>query len=166
MRYIKYLNKEGQEVISAVPDSVPFEKAIKALGVKDWIEVSKEDAAEFAKGPEKTQEEKIAGLKAYFANILESFMDKEAQECGYDSIAKACGYIDSRIFGEESRAFVAWRDDVWEKALSLQEEYVLGVLSGEIELPTEEDILAQMPLSPNDKNKDKTDELEKGDPNA
>lgn len=50
-----------------------------------------------------------------YANAVESRFDKEAQELGYDSVAKASTYVSSlnAKFAAEARHFIALRDACW-----------------------------------------------------
>ena len=50
-----------------------------------------------------------------YANAVESRFDKEAQELGYDSVAKAATYVSSlnAKFAAEAAYFIALRDDCW-----------------------------------------------------
>ena len=71
-------------------------------------------------------------------------MDKTVQTRGYDSIHTACTYTNStdETFKTEGTACVAWRDAVWRKCYDILAE----VKAGTREIPTEEELLAELPV--------------------
>lgn len=90
--------------------------------------------------PSETAEEIQARLTAAVQNHL----DSKVQEKNYDNIYTACTYVNStdHIFAAEGIACVKWRDAVWRKCYDMLAE----VKEGSREIPTEEELLAELPV--------------------
>lgn len=93
--------------------------------------------------PEPTEEEKNAQLQAHLTSVVQNVLDEEAKKLGYDSCLSVCSYIDTGVqkFDDEGRAFRKWRSEVWSKGYEILDE----VLAGTREIPTEEELLAELP---------------------
>lgn len=93
---------------------------------------------------EKTQAEKDAELLAYFTAVLQNHLDAEARKLGYDSCLSVCSYVDTGVpkFDAEGQAFRQWRSAVWQKGYAI----VAAVKAGEREVPSEAELLAEIPL--------------------
>lgn len=89
--------------------------------------------------PEPTTEEIITG----YENAVQAHLDQTAQSRGYDNTYTCLSYLSStdEIWHRESNAFNAWRDQVWRKC----HEIMNAALAGEIEPPTVEELIAQLP---------------------
>lgn len=92
---------------------------------------------------EPTAEEKNAQIQAQLTNVVQHVLDNEAQKLNYDSCLSVCSYVDTGVskFDDEGKAFRAWRSAVWAKGY----EILNAVLAGEREIPTEEELLAELP---------------------
>lgn len=93
--------------------------------------------------PEPTQEEKNAHTQARLTAFVQNILDEEAHRLGYDSCLSVCSYVDTGVtkFDDEGKAFRSWRSAVWAKGY----EILNAVLAGEREIPTEEELLAELP---------------------
>lgn len=93
--------------------------------------------------PESTQEEIEQQIQAQLTNTVQHFLDAKAQELNYDNCLSVCSYIDTGVakFDAEGRAFRAWRSAVWAKGY----EILAQVQVGERAIPTEEELLAELP---------------------
>lgn len=94
--------------------------------------------------PELTEEEKQALIQAQLTAAVQSWMDKTVQARNYDNIHSACTYVNStdEIFRAEGTACLAWRDNVWRTCYNILND----VLSGKREIPTEEELIAELPV--------------------
>lgn len=95
------------------------------------------------KDPEPTQAETEARIQKQLTNAVQRVLDKKAQELLYDSCLSVCSYIDTGVakFDAEGKAFRAWRSAVWAKGY----EILAQVQSGEREIPTETDLIDELP---------------------
>ena len=93
--------------------------------------------------PEPTIEEKQAQIQAQLTNAVQRVLDNKAQELLYDNCLSVCSYIDTGVpkFDAEGKAFRAWRSAVWAKGY----EILAQVQSGEREIPTEAELIAELP---------------------
>lgn len=93
--------------------------------------------------PEPTEEEKQAEAQRRLTEAVQRFLDAEAQKLNYDSCLSVCSYVDTGVtkFDEEGAAFRAWRSAVWAKGY----EIVDAVKAGKREVPTEEELFAELP---------------------
>lgn len=83
-------------------------------------------------------------IQAHLTQVVQNYMDKTVQTRGYDNIHTACTYSSStdETFRAEGTACVAWRDAVWRKCYDILAE----VKAGTREIPTEEELLAELPV--------------------
>lgn len=74
---------------------------------------------------------------------VQNYMDKKAQERGYDNIHTACSYAYStdEVFAKEGKACLEWRDKVWRTCYDI----LAQVIGGLREVPTLEEVLAELP---------------------
>lgn len=83
-------------------------------------------AAEIAAhvNPAPTQAQLIALGEA----AAQAALDAHAQSWGYDSLASAASYVSSGVaqYAAEAKALIAWRDEVWQAAFTLQEKVKAG----------------------------------------
>lgn len=93
--------------------------------------------------PEPTAEEIAQQIQQEFTNAIQSYLDSKAQELNYDSCLSVCSYVDTGVqkFDDEGKAFRSWRSAVWAKGY----EILAQVQSGEREIPTTEELFAELP---------------------
>lgn len=93
--------------------------------------------------PQEPQEQINARIQKQLTDAVQRHLDSKAQELNYDSCLSVCSYIDTGIqkFDEEGRAFRKWRSQVWAKGY----EILAQVQSGERDIPTEEELIAELP---------------------
>jgi len=83
-----------------------------------------------------------ARLKLSLEQVVQSYLDGEAQKLGYDNIVSACTYASaSNPFQEEGQSFVSWRGNVWKTCYQILEDVEAGIR----EVPTEAELLAELP---------------------
>lgn len=89
--------------------------------------------------PDPTPEE----IQAQLTAKVQTYLDTTAQKLGYDSCLSVCSYVDTGVvkFDEEGEAFRKWRSAVWAKGY----EIVAEVQAGTREIPTEEELFAELP---------------------
>ena len=91
----------------------------------------------------RTQEELQAIVFPQEASkAIQKLLDAEARKAGYDNIISACSYVGSTNFGAEAQSFLDWRDAIWTYAYQVQTD----VKSGSRELPTIDELLAELPI--------------------
>lgn len=89
-----------------------------------------------------TPDEIKAQTKQQMTQFVQSLLDAEAQKHNYDNIVSATSYAGyANQFQAEGIAFGVWRSAVWAKCYEIMED----VLSGERQVPTEEQLLAELP---------------------
>lgn len=95
------------------------------------------------KPKEPTEEERLEELKASIISSVQQVLDSTAQSRGYDNGFALASYSNSTddIFRHEAEAFVVWRDKAWRYCYNLLDRF----LAGEIEQPTVEYVLENMP---------------------
>lgn len=93
--------------------------------------------------PQPPKEVLEARIQKQLTNAVQRVLDKKAQELLYDSCLSVCSYIDTGVpkFDAEGKAFRAWRSAVWAKGY----EILAQVQSGERDIPTEEELIAELP---------------------
>lgn len=74
---------------------------------------------------------------------VQLMLDRKAQEKNYDNGFALSTYANSTIpsFKEEAKKYIEWRDQCWTICYGLLDKYQ----SGEIERPTVDDVMNQMP---------------------
>lgn len=90
-----------------------------------------------------TQEEIEAQIQKQLTDAVQRVLDNKAQELLYDNCLSVCSYIDTGVakFDAEGKAFRAWRSQVWAKGY----EILAQVQEGKREIPTEEELIAELP---------------------
>lgn len=74
--------------------------------------------------------------------LVQKYLDDTAAVKGYDNIVSACSYAtDTSIFGDEGRACVEFRRNVWLTCYTIMNE----VLANTRPTPTEQELLAALP---------------------
>lgn len=94
--------------------------------------------------PQPPKEWLEAEIQKQLTNAVQRVLDSKAQELNYDNCLSVCSYIDTGVakFDDESRAFRKWRSAVWSKGY----EILAQVQAGERGIPTEEELLAELPV--------------------
>lgn len=105
------------------------------LSYEDYVEIVGSDIDVNALSAEETQK--------FFTTVVQNLMDTEASKLGYDNCLSVCSYIDTGVqkFDDESRAFRKWRSAVWSKGYEILDL----VKSGEMAIPSEEELIAMLP---------------------
>lgn len=89
-------------------------------------------------------QEKLAFIRSVeINNAIQNMLDDKAKEYRYDNIMSVrsyAGYANS--FQAEAQVLAIWAADCWVKAGEIEQEVIAGVR----ELPTIEEILAEMPI--------------------
>lgn len=82
-------------------------------------------------------------VQAMLTAKVQKYLDTTAQKLGYDSCLSVCSYVNTGVakFDEEGEAFRKWRSAVWAKGY----EIVAEVQAGTREIPTEEELFAELP---------------------
>ena len=107
-------------------------------GITDYI-ISEEPPAP----PTLTQEQQLARIKKERLKAVDDYMDRTVQERGYDNIAKCVTYegdIDP-IFNREGTMAKQWRSKVYRTCYNI----LAGVEAGDRPIPTEAELLAELP---------------------
>ena len=83
-----------------------------------------------------------SGIQKKLTDAVQNWMDRRAQERGYDNIASACSYIQStdEVFRAEAEVCVAWRDRVWRYCYNVLD----AVMAGQRSIPTVAELLAEL----------------------
>ena len=136
---------EGQIFLDAFPqDACDW---VNAQGNMYGLEIepNEEGRKQFKifKVQEPTVEEQQAQIQKSLTNTVQHVLDAKAQELLYDNCLSVCSYIDTGVqkFDAEGKAFRAWRSAVWAKGYEILAE----VQEGKREIPTEEELLAELP---------------------
>lgn len=127
----------------------PLEDFESYLRCADWCNTNKaaiEDKGEYYEVialPEPTAEEIAERIQKQLTDAVQRVLDNKAQELLYDNCLSVCSYIDTGVpkFDAEGKAFRAWRSAVWAKGY----EILAKVQEGEREIPTEEELIAELP---------------------
>lgn len=135
-----------------IGDIVPFEQTVEAT---DWVNSIEgnyylDDYERDENGnmqlivrqwvaPVPTPEE----IQKQLTGAVQHVLDAKAQELNYDSCLSVCSYINTGVskFDAEGRAFRQWRSAVWAKGY----EILAQVQSGERAIPTEAELIAELP---------------------
>lgn len=89
-------------------------------------------------------EEQQQMIQKHLTNVVQAYMDTEAQKYGYDNIFTVCTYIDTGVerFDNEGVVFRKWRSAVWQKCYAILDE----VLAGLRDIPSEEELILELPV--------------------
>lgn len=73
---------------------------------------------------------------------IQTHLDMEAKNKGYDSILSACSYAgEPNRFQAEGKAAIRWRADVWDTAYTILAEVEAGTRTQ----PTVEELISELP---------------------
>ncbi len=103
------------------------------------VEITDEEAEELRKPPPETPEQTIARLEA----TLDRYLDSVANSYRYESIRTMATYDGdpNPKFDAEGKAAKAWRSACYTRSVEIIDE----VLSGQREVPSEDELIALMP---------------------
>ena len=137
-KYAKVINEETKECEVGLGTNTKF---YQSIGMIEQDVEQAYDGAWYLKGyaPQKPQELVIKEYEAAIDNLILT----TAKSKGYDSAYTCLSYLQSSnaIWKTEAEAFNTWRDACWVKAHEILNQWQ----TGEIEQPTVEEVLAQMP---------------------
>ena len=140
-KYAEIINEQTKEVSIGIGTDIDF---YKSIGMEEMEVEQSYDGQWYVKGyaPEKpapTAEE----IQKMLTDGVQAFMDSTAQTRGYDNIHTACSYVYStdEVFAKEGKACLEWRDKVWRTCYDI----LAQVLGGLREVPTLEEVLAELP---------------------
>ena len=93
--------------------------------------------------PELTPEEIAERIQKQLTDAVQHVLDAKARELLYDNCLSVCSYVETGVakFDAEGRAFRAWRSAVWAKGY----EILAQVQAGQRAIPTEEQLIAELP---------------------
>lgn len=135
-------NEDGSQSVKY--DTEQYHAAAKWCNENGCIIVDKGEYYEVESIPEFAEEEKQKQIKNYLKAVVQNWMDKTVQQREYDGVHTACLYVNSPIekFQKEGQACLEWMSAVWVKCYAIQDE----VLAGTREIPTEEELIAELPV--------------------
>ena len=84
-------------------------------------------------------------IKASLLQAVDNYLNSTVQAKGYDSILSACSYAfdeTDEVFAEEGKKALAFRSGVYRTCYNILAE----VEAGERDIPTEEELLAELPV--------------------
>ena len=92
--------------------------------------------------PEVQAQFALDNAKDTVSKLIKSLLDTTAQVKGYDNALSIASYVTSSVaqWGNEARAFVTWRDAVFNYAITLLQQ-----VEGGAPMPSIEEFLANMP---------------------
>lgn len=138
-KWCKIADETSGRVLIAEGDD---ESWFKEMGYDQFLEVELADDGKwylsgYAPAPN------VEKIQEHLTAKIQEVLDGEAQKLGYDSCLSVCSYVDTGVqkFDDEGAAFRAWRSQVWAKGYEILDE----VKAGTREIPTEEELLAEMP---------------------
>ena len=141
------VREDGSYVINEGMYHVPNEGEYSELWaqVDEYAKANPDKVTQEVVEPEHepTQEEIEARIQKQLTDAVQNYLDAKAQELNYDSCLSVCSYIDTGVqkFDDEGKAFRAWRSQVWAKGY----EILAQVQAGERGIPTEEELIAELP---------------------
>lgn len=94
------------------------------------------------KTAEERQAEQAAALAAQIIAAIDAHVEAQARSLGYNSAAHCASYVASTVqaWADEAKAFVAWRDAVWQAAFEMQTRY-----DKDHTVPIVDDLIAALP---------------------
>ena len=86
----------------------------------------------------------VKDLQQQYLSIVDNYLNETVKSRGYDNILSACSYADDdtdRVFQQEGIACRRWRSLVYRKCYDILDD----VLAGKRALPTQEELLSELP---------------------
>lgn len=145
-RNLKWANAEHSSIVCEINHPsygwIPYSTSETDIGIGHEIWDNREtlDIEEYvAVTITVTPEQRISEIQDAVQNLL----DSKAREKMYDSALSIATYAISsdEIFKAEADAFVVWRDRCWRKCYDILAQFQ----SGEIEMPSVENVIEQLP---------------------
>lgn len=140
-KYAKIINYETKQCEVGTGTNAEF---YKSIGMTEMEVEQAYNGQWYLQGyapapPEPTVEEILKG----YEDAVQAHLDATAQSRDYDNTYTCLSYLSStdEVWNREANAFNAWRDIVWRKC----HEIMNAALAGEIEPPTVEELIAQLP---------------------
>lgn len=133
----------GTKIQKSVEDLEAYSQCAQWCNKNKAFIEDKGDYYEVVAIPEPTVEEIQAQIQKQLTDAVQRVLDAKAQELNYDSCLSVCSYIDTGVqkFDDEGKAFRAWRSAVWAKGYEILAE----VQEGKREIPSEEELIAELP---------------------
>lgn len=142
IKYAKIINHETKQCDVGTGTNAEF---YKSIGMNEMDVEQAYNGQWYLSGyaPEKPAPTTEEILKQY-EDAVQKHLDATAQSRDYDNTYTCLSYLSStdEIWRRESNAFNAWRDQVWRKC----HEILNAVMAEEIEPPTVEELIAQLPV--------------------
>ena len=141
-KFAKVVNEETKLCEVGLGTNVAF---YESIGMTEMEVEQGYDGNWYLQGyaPERPIEEVQAKIQKQLTDAVQCVLDSKAQELNYDNCLSVCSYIDTGVarFDAEGKAFRSWRSAVWERGYEILAE----VQEGKREIPTEEELLAELP---------------------
>ena len=111
----------------------------------DWAEDKPLEQRRFQVVANRVPQETHEDIQARYTALAQAALDAFAKTRGYDGIMSACSYYGStdEQFAKEAEYCLDLRDRTWRKGY----EILNAVKAGEMEMPTEEAFLAELPVA-------------------
>ena len=142
---IESVSKE-EEYEELVSEAVYNEEGVEVTPAKYETKTRSVDIRRFkiVGVPEPTEEEKITALKDDYERTVEMWLSDFAATRGYKvSNMGAYALSEHPIYSVEAKYFVQLQCDTWDACYNV----LNAVLAGEREIPTKEELYAELPLS-------------------
>ena len=140
--YLLWWEHEGRCVFYTASAENPLEQ------VEHILEPTEENYTKYAKPFVELWEaeyERVCQVRIQkqLTDAIQRVLDNKAQELNYDNCLSVCSYIDTGVpkFDAEGKAFRSWRSQVWARGY----EILAQVQRGERAIPTEEELIAELP---------------------
>ena len=140
LKYAKVINEENKLCEVGIGTNIEF---YESIGMTEQEVEQGYDGAWYLRGYAPKYEPTPEEIQKQLTDAVQHVLDAKAQELNYDSCLSVCSYIDTGVpkFDAEGKAFRAWRSAVWAKGYEILAE----VQAGKREIPTEEELIAELP---------------------
>lgn len=139
-KYAQIIDKKTKTVSIGIGTNTEF---YVSIGMMEMEVEEGYDGQWYLKGYAPKYEPTPEEIQKGLTDAVQHVLDAKAQELNYDNCLSVCSYIDTGVarFDAEGRAFRAWRSAVWAKGYEILAE----VQAGKREIPTEEELIAELP---------------------
>ena len=142
LKFSKVENEDTKVCSVGIGNAIDF---YKSIGMTEMEVEQGYDGQWYLQGyaPQKPKELIEAEIQKQLTEAVQHVLDSKAQDLLYDNCLSVCSYIDTGVakFDDESRAFRKWRSAVWSKGYEILDL----VKSGEMAIPSEEELIALLP---------------------